>query len=95
MYITIHEGFFINNGIECNVDFATNDIKVYKKFDSAKKYHQDFLDEFRDKYGKYITNSPHIICEGKDIIMTEINTTIKDGTKYRTLLITIKKNYED
>ena len=82
MYITIHEGFFINNDIECAVDFATNDIKVHKKFDSTKKYHHDFLDEFRDKYGKYITNSPHIICEGKDTIMTEITTIIKDGTKY-------------
>lgn len=95
MYITIRKAFFINNGTEyaCAVDM--NDIKVHKKFDSAKKYHQDFLDEFRNKYGKYITNSPHIICEGKDTIMTEITTTIKDGTKYRTLLITIKKNYED
>ena len=95
MYITICKKFYDNNGIEYSCADDIDDIKVHKKFDSAKKYHQDFLDEFRDKYGKYITNSPHIICEGKDTIMTEIITTIKDGTRYRTLLITIKKNYED
>ena len=83
MYITICKKFYDNNGIEYSCAVDIDDIKVHKKF------------EFRDKYGKYITNSPHIICEGKDTIMTEIATTIKDGTKYRTLLITIKKNYED
>ena len=44
MYITIHEGFFINNGIECAVDIVANDIKIHKKFDSAMKYHQKFLE---------------------------------------------------
>lgn len=95
MYITIHKEFFNNNGIEyaCAVD--VNNIKVHKKFDSAMEYHQNFLDEFRDKYGKYITNSPHIICEGKNMITTEFATVTGNGTRYRTLLITIKKNYED
>ena len=41
MYITIHEGFFINNGIECAVDFATNDIKVHKKLITIKKNYED------------------------------------------------------
>ena len=95
MYITIHEGFFINNGIECAVDFATNDIKVHKKFDSAMKYHQKFLDEFFNKYGESITNSPKIVCEGKNMIMTEFIIVTEKGARHRTLLITIKKNYED
>ena len=56
MYITICKKFYDNNGIEYSCAVDIDDIKVYKKFDSAKKYHQDFLDEFRDKYGKYITN---------------------------------------
>ena len=60
MYITIHEGFFINNDIECAVDFATNDIKVQK-----------FLEEFCNKYGESITNSPQIVCDGKNMIITE------------------------
>ena len=88
MYITIHEGFFINNGIECAVDFATNDIKVHKKFDSAMKYHQNFLEES-------ITNSPKIICEGKNMIVTEFVIVTEKGAIHRILLTTIKKNYED
>ena len=95
MYITIHEGFFINNGIECSVDFATNDIKVHKKFDSAMKYHQKFLEEFCNKYGESITNSPQIVCDGKNMIMTEFIIVTEKGARHRTLLITIKKNYED
>ena len=89
MYITIHEGFFINNGIECAVDFATNDIKVHKKFDSTMKYHQKFLEEFSIKYGESIANSPKIVCEGKNMIVTE------KGAIHRILLTTIKNNYED
>lgn len=95
MYITIHEGFFINNGIECAVDFATNDIKVHKKFDSAMKYHQKFLEEFFNKYGESITNSPQIVCDGKNMIMTEFIIVTEKGSRHRILLITIKKNYED
>ena len=71
MYITIHEGFFINNDIECAVDFATNDIKVHKKFDSTMKYHQKFLEEFCNKYGDSITNSLQIVCDDKNMIITE------------------------
>ena len=89
MYITIHEGFFINNGIECAVDIVANDIKVHKKFDSAMKYHQKFLEEFSIKYGESIANSPKIVCEGKNMIVTE------KGAIHRILLTTNKKNYED
>ena len=95
MYITIRKEFFDNNGTEyaCAVDM--NNIKVHKKFDSAMKYHQKFFDEFRSNYEKFITNSPQIICEGNNMIMTEFATMTGNGTRYRTLLITIKKNYED
>ena len=89
MYITIHEGFFINNGIECEVDIDANGIKVHKKFDSAMKYHQKFLEEYSRKYRELITNSPKIVCVGKNIIVTE------KGARHRILLTTIKKNYED
>lgn len=99
MYITIRKEFFkeffINNGTEyaCAVDM--NNIKVHKKFDSAMKYHQKFFEEFRNKYGEFITNSPRIIWEGKNMITTEFVTMRGNGTVYRTLLITTKKNYED
>lgn len=53
------------------------------------KYHQMFLEEFCNKYEESITNSPQIIWEGKNMIIT------KKGARHRTLLITIKKNYED
>ena len=95
MYITIHEGFFINNGIECAVEIDANGIKVHKKFDSAMKYHQKFLEEFCNKYGEFITNSPKIVCVGKNMIVTEFVIVTEKGSRHRTLLITIKKNYED
>lgn len=95
MYITIHEGFFINNGIECEVDIDANGIKVHKKFDSAMKYHQKFLEEFCNKYGKSITNSPKIVCVGKNMIVTEFIIVTEKGARHRILLTTIKKNYED
>ncbi len=95
MYITIRKEFFDNNGIEyaCAVDM--NNIKVHKKFDSAMEYHQKFFEDFKKNYGAFITNSPQIICEGKNMIMSEFHTQTGNGTKYRTLLITTKKNYED
>ena len=99
MYITIRKKFFkeffINNGTEyaCAVDM--NDIKVHKKFDSAMEYHKKFAEEFRSKYGESIIDSPMTICEGKKMIMTEFGTMMGNGTRYRTLLVTIKKNYED
>ena len=95
MYITIRKDFFDKDCTEyaCAVD--VNNIKVHKKFDSAMEYHQKFFEEFRSNYGKFITNSPQIIWEGKNMIMTEFATRTGNGTKYRTLLITIKKNYED
>ena len=94
MYITIRKEFFNSNGTEyaCAVD--VNNIKVHKKFDSAMEYHQKFFEEFRSIYGKFIINSPQIIWEGKNMITTEFVTTTENGTRYRTLLITIKKNYE-
>ena len=95
MYITIHEGFFINNGIECEVDIDANGIKVHKKFDSAMKYHQKFLEEYCNKYGELITNSPKIVCVGKNIIVTEFVIVTEKGARHRILLTTIKKNYED
>ena len=95
MYITIHEGFFINNGIECAVEIDANGIKVHKKFDSAMKYHQKFLEEFCNKYGEFITNSPQIVCVGKNMIVTEFVIVTEKGSRHRTLLTTIKKNYED
>ena len=95
MYITIHEGFFINNDIECAADFATNDIKVHKKFDSTMKYHQKFLEEFCNKYGDSITNSLQIVCDCKNMIITEFIIVTYKGARHRTLLITIKNNYED
>ena len=69
MYITIRKEFFDNNGTEyaCAVDM--NNIKVHKKFDSAMEYHQKFFEEFRSNYGEFITNSPQIIWEGKNMIM--------------------------
>lgn len=95
MYITIHEEFFINNGIERAVDIVANDIKIHKKFDSAMKYHQNFLEEFCNKYGESITNSPKIVCEGKNMIVTEFVIVTEKGAIHRILLTTIKKNYED
>ena len=85
----------IDNDIECAVDFATNDIKVHKKFDSTMKYHQKFLEEFCNKYVDSITNSLQIVCDDKNMIITEFMIVTEKGARHRTLLITIKNNYED
>ena len=71
MYITICKKFYDNNGIEYSCAVDIDDIKVHKKFDSAMKYHQKFLEEFCNKYGESITNSPQIVCDGKNMIITE------------------------
>ena len=95
MYITIRKEFFINKSTEYACAVSMNDIKVHKKFNSAMEYHQKFFEEFNSKHGESIVNSPQIICEGKNMITTEFVTMTSNGTRYRTLLITIKKNYED
>ena len=59
------------------------------------KYHQNFLEELYNKYGESIANSPKIVCEGKNMIVTEFVIVTEKGAIHRILLTTIKKNYED